>query len=204
MLNRRLSKSTTDKPPIGALELLEALGRKRATLMERDRDLLTEQVVLEKAKIAPERPSGDVDPQRLARQMLNGFAPPEPTGKPGERLFAILHERAAVEIALDLLQQQDLQHRVLAVGEVMQRSGVEWRELTRQRALALIALRRANKACSEFRKSVTKIAGMAPGLVCDRQVGLLFGPPIVGDQGYTFLADCLRAQIVTQKDIDDA
>src|SRR5436305_8019997 len=123
MLNRRATtKLITDEPPISALELLEALGRKRAALMDRDRDLREEQIILEKSKIVPEAPRIEVDPRQLAREMINGFAPAAPAGRPGERLFAILRERAGIEIALDILQQQELQSRVLAVAEVTQRS----------------------------------------------------------------------------------
>jgi hypothetical protein len=200
MLNRRPTKS--DEPAVTAVELIAAIARKADALRQRDRDLVNEQIILEQAKIAPAAPSATADPRDLAREMLNGFAPPEPAGKPEQRLFAILHERAGIAIALDLLQQQDLQSRVLAVGQVTQARGEDWRALVRERALALIALRRANKACSDFRKSVTEVAGMAPGLICDRSGGLLFGPPVVGDQAYVFLTDCMRAGFIGREDLD--
>jgi len=182
--------------------MIAALGRKRGALMQRDRDLLEEQIILEKAKVIPQAPRTEVDPKTIARELLNGFAPPEPAGKPGERLFAILRQRAGIEIALDALQQNELQNRALAVGEVMQRQGANWRELVRRRALAVLELRRANAACAEFRKSVAAIAAGPPGLVCDRSGGPLFGEPIVGDVAYVFFQDCVRAGIIGREDLD--
>src|SRR6202158_253456 len=165
-------------------DLLAAVLQKRASLIERDSALLAEQLKLEAAGINPAPPDPAPDPRRMAQTLLNGFGGPDlPAGSPSARLFSIILDRQATQIALDALVSKELAARAIAVAEVMQTGLGDWRAIVRRRALALIEHRRANRDAAEFRQAVTALAGVAPGLVCDRHYGPLFGPPLARGQG---------------------
>jgi hypothetical protein len=196
-------KRQSEAPQVSRKDLLAAVLQKRASLIERDSVLLAEQLRLEKQGVNPAPPDPAPDPQQMARTLLNGFAGPElPTGSASARLFSIILDRQATQIALDALVSRELEARAIAVAEVMQTGLGDWRTITRRRALALIELRRANRDAAEFRQAVTALAGVAPGLVCDRHYGPLFGPPIAGDQGHSFLEAAAAEGIITPRERD--
>jgi hypothetical protein len=200
----RIMKRTHEAQQVSRDDLLGAVLRKRTALIERDTLLLAEQLDLEAAGVKPAQASAVPDARRMAQTLLNGFAAPElqPGGHSAEaRLFSIIKDREATQIAIDLLVSRELQARAVAVAEVMQAGLGDWRAIVRRRALALLELRAANRAAARFREAVTALSGAPPGLVCDRMFGPLFGPPIVGDQSYEFLKIAVAEGIVSAKEV---
>jgi hypothetical protein len=200
-----MAKTTTQtetEERITPAAMIEAIVRKIAGLEERNRALLGRQLELEHDGVMPIEHVERADAQSLAVELLNGHAVPtdsEPT--PGEVLHGIIKERAAIKIAIESLQNKETQARILALGEIMQEASSDWRMIVRRRAVALLELRAANVEATEFRERLRKLSKMTPTLICDRQAGSLFGPPIVGDESYRFFEDCIAAGIVAASEV---
>ncbi|ESY30035.1 MULTISPECIES: hypothetical protein [unclassified Mesorhizobium] len=180
----------------------DEIQRRAGGLKAREKELLAAQIELEQAGIRPELPAVGPSVRDWAAALLDGSAVPadrDPT--PGEDLQKIVLERQAIAIALDALAEQENQARRIAAAEMLQESAAEWREIVRQRALAVLTLRRVNAAAFEFRERIRRIARTNPNLICDVTSGPLFGPPVVGDGVYTFLESAVAAGIITKKEI---
>lgn len=194
--------ATTKKaeaPP--AAHDFEEIQRQAAALKVRDKELLAAQLELEHQGIRPEQAVVGPGVRDWAAALLAGCTVPaerEPT--PGEQLQKIILERQAIAIAVDALAEQENQARRLAAAEALQESAAEWLEIVRQRALAVLTLRRVNAEASAFRDRIRRIARTNPNLVCDVTSGPLFGPPVVGDGAYVFLENCISAGIITRKE----
>lgn len=180
----------------------EEIQRKADGLKARAKDLLAAQLELEQAGIRPEQAIVGPGVRDWAAALVDGSPVPavrDPT--PGEQLQKIILERQAIEIALDALAEQENQARRIAAAELLQESAADWREIVRQRALAVLTLRRVNAAAFDFRERIRRLARGNPNLICDVTSGPIFGPPVVGDGVYTFLENCVSAGIITRKEI---
>jgi len=176
------------------------LEQKTKKLRDQDRTLRDEQIALEKAGASPVRSRSAPEAEALARQLLNGFAPPAGAETADARLHQVRTEREAIGIALDALQGRELQERAVALAQTIQNRNEEWRAIVRERADAVIGLIRANAKAAAFRAEVSAMAAYGPGLICDPSTGI-FGPPVVGDQIYTFLKSAVAEGIIRQGDV---
>ncbi|WP_457154704.1 hypothetical protein [Mesorhizobium sp. P5_C1] len=198
--------ATAKRPPeTTAAQEFEAIQIKAASLKARDKELLAEQIELEQAGIRPELPAAGANVRDLAAALLEGSAAPaERLPTPGENLHHLILERQAVSFALDALAELENTARRIAAAEMLQESAAEWREIVRQRALAVLALRRINAAAFDFRERIRRVARTSPNLICDVTSGPLFGPPVVGDGAYVFLESAIAAGIISKKEILNA
>ncbi|OBQ58037.1 hypothetical protein EFV37_13190 [Mesorhizobium loti] len=202
MAKNTTSESAAEPVPQALIEQILAKAR---GFRDRDKALLAEQIQLEQAGIRPAEPQSGPDARELAATLLNGHAlPKDKLPTPGETLHGIKTERAAIVFALEALESRENQARIMAVAEVMRETEADWLEIVRQRAMALLTLRRVNAEAAGFREKVRRLAKANPNLICDVVSGPLFGPPVVGDHAYVFLQACERAGIITRKEIDDA
>ncbi|PWJ87814.1 hypothetical protein C8D77_114105 [Mesorhizobium loti] len=184
---------------------LEAISRKRVAFTDRGKDILAARLELEHQGIRPEeRSNSGPDPRDLAASMLDGSALPAarpPT--PGEELFSLLVEQQAITIALDELAERENQARRIAAAEALQETAADWLEIVRQRALAVLALRRLNQEAAAFRDRIRRIAGGNPtNLICDFNSGP-FAPAIVGDHVYSYLEACVKAGVISRSEINN-
>jgi hypothetical protein len=196
---RHMTESKTDVTPA---QLIDALMAKMGRLRDRDAELLAAQLDLEKTGVRPIAPNAGPDVRDLATALLNGHALPadrEPTNE--TRLYGIVTERKAIKIAIEALQSRETQARIIAAAEVIQETSADWRAIVRRRALAVLDLRRANAEAAEFREHVRRLAKQPPSLICDPHTGPVFGPPVVGDPVYVFLEACIKAGIVSRKEL---
>ncbi|QND59848.1 hypothetical protein [Mesorhizobium huakuii] len=193
--------------PTPAAEQLEAISRKRVALNARDKDILAAVLDLEHQGIRPqEKSTSGPDPRDLAASLLDGSALPAarpPT--PGEELFQLLVERQAITIALDALAERENQARRIAAAEALQETAADWLEIVRQRALAVLTLRRLNQEAAAFRDRLRRIAGGNPtNLICDFNSGPVFGPATIGDHVYSYLEACVKAGVLSRSEINNA
>lgn len=177
---------------------------KAKSLKAREKLLLAEQIELEHQGVRPELPAAGPNVRDLAASLLDGSALPSREQTPGERLHAVVLERQALVLAIDALAERENTARRIAAAEMIQETGDAWREIVRQRCLALLSLRRVNQEAASFRESIRRIGGNSPNLICDATSGPLFGPPVVGDGAYTFLQAAMAAQIISKKEITNA
>lgn len=158
-------------------------------------------VALEKRGVKIEEP----DPRQAAIDgrvalLLGETYPAQPNPKSLADLYA---DRDAIDIALVKLRQLSL----AAHGEIVARRCAErlpqWRDLVRQRALAVATLRRLNRECDEF------IADLASG---PQRGGMAAEFPAIKLGGYgnngadfiRYLEAAVRAGIVTERDLQNA
>ena len=192
-------------PTVTPAELLHAYDAKIRALIVADQALIPEQIELEAAGKSREPvPPDDDAPEQMARELINGFAPPPRAASRHGRLFQVLNERRAIAIALDMLADAGRRTDALAVAQVIAERGADWLAITRRRALALLELLDANREAASFRADVARLAGQNPGLICDRDGGL-FGVEFmpVTDRRLDargFLEQCARENIITARE----
>ncbi|TPN45308.1 hypothetical protein FJ976_24040 [Mesorhizobium sp. B1-1-9] len=200
------AETQTEAERIAPAQVIEAIQRKADGFKARDRELLASQLEMEQAGVRPqESRTVGPEPREMAATLLNGMAiaaDRDPT--PGEELHKIIVERKAIEIALDALAGRENQARIIAAAEVLQESASDWREIVRQRAMCVLALRRVNAEAFAFRERIRRLARTNPNLICDVSSGPLFGPAVVGDHAYTYLEACVKAGIISRSEIDNA
>src|SRR5690242_573121 len=128
-----MNRKSHAEPTATATEVIAALDRRINDLNARDRDLLAEQLVLEKAETVPIAPSTLVSPRQRALTLLNGSAPQMDAGRQGgERLYEILFERRAIAEAVEIGGREALRARLGRVAEILEKHRAAWRELVRQ------------------------------------------------------------------------
>lgn len=164
-----------------------------------DRNDLHEQLLLEGAGILPEEPSGKPTPQSVKQAMLNGHAKPLAENK-SQRLHEIRINREGRKLALEELSRQLFDTKATAFYAWMRVNEKRWFAAQRKRCQALLDLRAANRACSEFRLEATAISPGAVSLTADRISGI-FGLPVVDDPQYRFLQACVAAGIITAQEM---
>lgn len=200
------SETKNEAEHIAPAQIIEAIQRKADGFKAREKELLAAQIAMEQAGIRPEESrSVGPEPREMAASLLNGMAVAadrDPT--PGEELHKIIVERKAISIALDALAGRENQARIVAASQVLQESAADWREICRQRAMCVLALRRVNAEAFAFRDRLRRLARTNPNLICDVTSGPVFGPAVIGDATYVFLESCIAAGIVTRKEIQDA
>ena len=194
---------TSQSPKVTPAELLAALDKKVAGLRDRDRTLLAEQIKLERAGASPAPGKAIPEAQQLARQYLNGFGELLPELEPSGRLYQLRIERDAIRIAVDTLGREEMRARAVALATMIQEKGDVWRDVVRERAFAILALRKANQRAESFRAELAGLSGGYGdvGLACDPYYGDLFAPPIATDEGGEFLEKCVVMGFVSRKEI---
>lgn len=182
-------------------QLVQALKAKARELLARDHALLDQQLALEGAGVEPLlKPREEPREEALARQILNGYALPAPTGSEPHQLAAIIVERKAIRLALDVLERRDVEARAVAVAQALASGQDEWRRITRSRVEAVLALSAANRRAREFVDQVRKLGSTDPGLVCDFKRAP-FGPRVAGDVIDLFLKAAATIDAASEDEI---
>jgi hypothetical protein len=165
------------KPPASTGKARQALSELNADIVkyrERERELLAEQIQLEKAGVEA------VDPQDgaslgnrvldRAKVLINGYSDAAPIAvDQGARLFTIRLERDAIGEALRAMSQAAIRFGGAALNEFLENGGLErWREIQRGRAAALVAVAEFEAKAEAFRVECRALGAM-PTLPGDRQ-----------------------------------
>ena len=194
-----------ESDPTTQTGVLAILDSKLATIRERDKALLAEQIALEKNTVVPIAPTVAANPGHMAMQMLGGNPVDiKAYASPGERLHAILVEREAIKQALEMGRRQAGRQRLELAAQAIKNHSDEWNENVRQTALTLLHLRHLNVARATMRQAITATMGISLPMPIDRSTGPIFGPPIVGDEVYRFLQHAVQAGIITEKEVKNA
>lgn len=203
-LMKRSTHNTTSESSIAArlasiLEHRLALRARRADLVQHD--LAIPATVGEEAP-PPPMPAGYL----TASQMVNGFAAPVPIGgSDAERRHQIRFELREIEKADRILVTREIEARGELIAQVMAETESDWKQITRERVDALLALRRANTRAKRFRDALVAKTGLPATLPCDRlNPSLFMAPPAVSDATYVFLQDCCALGLTTEEEIADA
>ncbi len=201
----RLTASTTPTPPPAApppesQTRTEAVEAKIALLRSKAAELHREHLELDAAGAHPTPPATEESPQQVAKRWLNGFGGgPLPASKDA-RLYEVIRDRNGLALALEDLDRQLFAARADASREYMAENMHHWHAIQLRRVRALLELNRANRAAAEFRRAAVAIGPGTASLPADR-VGGLFSEPIVDGPIYRYLAECVRAGIVTAEEI---
>lgn len=186
-----------DAPPTPVQELSIHID----SLVKQDQQLLAEQIHLEKKSTAPELPPPGPNVADRTQHFLNGFAHPIAAGlSGGQRLRAILVDRAAIAGALSELERQ----RQLALAA----EATITAKANQPRFLSLV--RRATLLATELEAVEAEIAAMRKGLA-----GQLLPFPEFGFRsiaGVNWSADpvgparraLLKAGVLTEREIKEA
>jgi hypothetical protein len=202
LLNRKIKPADVVPFNDDPIELVQQLATRRATLRARDKTLLVQQLALEAdgVQAQPSRPAPDAD--TLAAQLLDGIAAPAtPARSAAAELHSIMVERQAIKQAVNVLIEREMSARRAAAQHLRTTRAPEWAQLSRDRALALVALQQANAACAVFSRSISAVSGSQAGLHLDYSEGLLFGSRINGDIGDRYLKACVASGILTEQEI---
>lgn len=141
----------------------------------------------------------DIDAEAFA--LLAGEAAAKVRQPPTASLDALFRERVVIRRAIELGEQIWLeQHGERVRAEVAERMD-EYRQRVRNRALAVIELRRQNRELAEFCDELRGPGGL-PNLPC-MGFTLLGAVPVVGDEVYRFLDSVTRSGIMTKLEISD-
>jgi hypothetical protein len=187
---------TLDDPASRIRELQSTL----AANSQQDQALLQEQLALESIGVHAEAtPPPEAAVAAAAQRFLNGHAE-RSVDLPGPRLYDIKINRAGLRLAAE-----ELDRRLFAAIADNYRDWTitnmpRWREITRHRAEALLALRAANQEAAAFR---AEAAAVAPGVVSlpDDRVGGIFSADPAGDAVQGFLENAARSGIIHEKAI---
>jgi hypothetical protein len=153
---------TPSNPKPTTAELLAAYADLSTTLGRTGRELLEEHLELEAAGASPDPAPAIPDdaPEQRARELVNGFAPPERAKGAAGRLHQVISERRAIVLALDMLASAERQTRTVALAEWLRDGGEDrWIESRRRLADALMAVRGAVEECRAIRSEATSVAG---------------------------------------------
>ena len=187
--------------PTSSQRLIEEIDTKIAGLLAQDKTLLGQQLAYEQAHVVAESPKSSPDARDVAATLLNGYSSPaetEPTD--GRKLHELLIRRQGIVLAVDALRTKSNQARILALAEVMNATGEDWRALQRKRVESLLELYRLNREAAAFRDRVWKVAGRDPSLVADVR-GTCFDAVLQGD-AYQFVQVCVSTGIITRREVD--
>jgi hypothetical protein len=195
----------TSESPSPLTARLASIREHRAALRARHQDL-AEQDRLIPMTVAPVPPASHPAGYPLAHQMINGFGTSPPVaGTDGERRHRILFERDQIQKADEQLRRREIEARADLIAEAMRRTADDWKQITRDRCLAILALRAANRRARAFREALAAQAGGVEfALPADRNHPLFADPPTVGGPFYEFLQDTVQLGAITQKEIDSA
>jgi hypothetical protein len=181
---------------------LAEIRKHRAELRARDEDL-GEQDRAIPMTVAGVPPASHPAGYPLAHEMMNGFGAPQPVaGTDGEKRHRIQWERNEIAKADRVLAQRELETRADLIHEAMRRTADDWKSITRDRCLAILALRAANRRARVFREALAAYAGINFSLPADRNHPLFADPPQVGGPFYEFLDEAARLGAVTKKEIN--
>jgi len=182
-------------------DVLAAYLRKRHALQADDTPLRNRQIELEDAETVPVEPGKSFSPDHDAKALLNGSAPESlAAGSSGEELFSILRKRAAIKRALELLDDPIKQARILAAAEMLAENRAAWREITRARIDALLALRAANAAAFKFKAAMQQKAPDFLYWPGDHGAELFY--PDLSGEAQQFLERSVDAGFATKKEIE--
>jgi hypothetical protein len=194
---RNLTKRAA--PPSPAAEVLAELDKRLASLEQRDRALLSEQLELEGAGIVAKPPGSMPQAKRHAdaEAMLDGEAP-APASAPAEiRLFEIVHQRDTIARAIELGRQRGFRLRVAAAAEITGDIEEAWRVNIAATAARVIELQQLAQERIRLREEWSTRTGALPdGFPCGGQADRVIGAAIVGDVAYVFLQSARAAGIV--------
>jgi hypothetical protein len=136
------------------ISVMRALSEKSAALRAELAPLKRERERLRLAAVRPVAPGTVVDVNPRAAALLNGTGHlAGVVGKSdGERLFELEQQCAGYERALELAESAHFRESVAAASALLRACEGEWRQLMRERAEALMAMRRINRACVQFKR----------------------------------------------------
>lgn len=178
--------------PYGSLDLtLEKLRSRRGEI--------TAEILRLEAKGA--KRTDDVAPPPVhlrALEMLNGYAPKSDLGSVAGSLSRLFSEREAIDVAVEIGNRQNISILAERLAVELRDRMNEWHELVYQQAVSVVALRRVNAACENFKQSFVGLGAGMPTLPCDhfRLLG-------ARDEVDRFLAAAKAAGIISEKGLSD-
>ncbi len=114
-------------PTVTPAELLAAYDDKSRALIRDDQALILEQIELEAAGESPQPvPPDDDAPEQLARELVNGYAPPPRAASRHGRLHPAADPAACDRDRLDMLGDACRRTDALAVAQVIAERGADW------------------------------------------------------------------------------
>ena len=179
---------------------VEAVEAKIALLRSKAAELHREHLELDKAGAHPMPPSTEETPLQIAKKWLNGFGGAPLPESADARLYQVIADRNGLALALDDLDRQAFAARADAARQHLAENLHHWHAIQKHRVRALLELNKANKDAAEFRRVLVGIGPGSASLPADR-VGGIFSEPVVDGPIYRYLADCVRAGIVTAEEI---
>lgn len=204
-------KTTPEK--VTAIQAREQLNTRVERLNELHSKLVRQIAGVMATTSQGQAPTAPNDPE-LAAAYTSGTAPeldfaalPDAKSSPGARLQELLRHARAVEKAIGALNDKNVQLQGPVLAELMASGGVTWREITRRRAEAVLALRAANEHARAFTKNFERVLGGPSHLRCaftDQPRCPVFGPGAIDDRVYAFLSECLKAKIISQTEFEGA
>jgi hypothetical protein len=192
-----MKRTITIADPASRIRTLQA---KISANEKQDKKLLAEQLLLESVGAHAEAtPPPEAAVAASAKKWLTGFSEPG-VDLPGPRLYEIQIDRAGLALAADEFNRRMFAAKADDYRDWTATNSPRWNEITRRRAEALLALRAANKDAAAFRAEAAAVSPGVVSLPCDRVGGVFTGEP-VGDVVQGFLEACVRAGIISMKDI---
>ena len=187
---------------------VDALTSKLLELRQLRASTVKEVIKLEASGDKGEAPKGVDDKEERVRGLLNGtgrlFA--KPKSKEGPDLFELREQQLpAIDAATAMIEQKLVIAHAEAVRKRVDENSGAWRDLQRQRAFMVAGLRKLNGTIEAMRASCSS-GGVAPDdLPFNGYSGLLLGTPdaqfTTGHWAKEYLAACVRAKIITEKEL---
>jgi hypothetical protein len=171
------------------------------------RETLNGVIALEQAGVLAVNPSeAAYDVEQGARSRLNGAAyAAAATENKGIELFLKRREVAELKRAIELASQQSDAARIDLGRELLIKHDAEIRALHRERALVLLKLFKINGELEEMRLRLLRAGSSVPHPMDGwslRLFGLSNPPSALNAWPMKYLAECVKADIITEKDLE--